>query len=33
MRCFTRPIEPYVVPMDEQQQSAYRHLRINEKAA
>ena len=33
MRCFTRPIEPYVVAMDEQQQSAYRHLRIADKAA
>jgi len=28
MRCFKRAIEPYVVPMDAQERSAYQHLRI-----
>ena len=28
MRCFTRPIAPYVVPLDESEKSAYQQLRV-----
>jgi hypothetical protein len=28
MHCFTRPIEPYVIPLDDER-DAYRRLRIN----
>lgn len=28
MTCFTRPIEPYIVPLDEEEKSAYQKMRI-----
>ena len=28
MTCFKRPIAPYIVPLDEQEKSAYQHLRV-----
>ena len=33
MSCFKRQIEPYVVPLDEDEKSAYDHLRIAKQAA
>ena len=33
MSCFTRQIEPYVVPLDEQDRTAYQRLRIRKEAA
>jgi len=32
MVSFKRPIEPYIVPLDEQEKSAYQHLRIKKQA-
>jgi succinate dehydrogenase/fumarate reductase flavoprotein subunit len=28
MTCFTRPIEPYIVPLDDEEKTAYQKLRI-----
>jgi succinate dehydrogenase/fumarate reductase flavoprotein subunit len=33
MTCFKRPIEPYIVPLEEHEMSAYQRLRINKNAA
>ncbi len=33
MSCFKRPIDPYVVPLDEEEKAAYDHLRITKQAA
>jgi succinate dehydrogenase/fumarate reductase flavoprotein subunit len=32
MTCFKRPIEPYIVSLDEQERAAYQRLRINKQA-
>jgi succinate dehydrogenase/fumarate reductase flavoprotein subunit len=32
MHCFKRPIEPYIVALDEEERSAYQHLRIDKDA-
>jgi succinate dehydrogenase/fumarate reductase flavoprotein subunit len=32
MTCFKRPIAPYIVPLDEQEKSAYQHLRVRSGA-
>ena len=32
MTCFKRPIAPYIVALDEQELSAYQHLRVNKEA-
>ena len=29
MRCFKRPVEPYIVSLDEDEKSAYQKLRIS----
>ncbi|MBQ5940638.1 fumarate reductase/succinate dehydrogenase flavoprotein subunit [Massilia sp. AB1] len=28
MRCFKRPVDPYIVPLDDQEKNAYRQLRV-----
>jgi succinate dehydrogenase/fumarate reductase flavoprotein subunit len=33
MGCFTRPIEPYIVPLDEDEKTAYQKLRIAKEPA
>jgi succinate dehydrogenase/fumarate reductase flavoprotein subunit len=33
MTCFKRPIEPYIVALDDQEKDAYQHLRIKKDAA
>ena len=33
MTCFTRPIEPYLIPLDEEEKSAYQKLRIVKETA
>ncbi len=33
MICFTRPIEPYIVPLDEEEKTAYQKLRIVKESA
>jgi len=32
MTCFKRPVEPYIVSLDEQERTAYQRLRINKEA-
>ncbi|WP_026355040.1 fumarate reductase/succinate dehydrogenase flavoprotein subunit [Massilia niastensis] len=32
MTCFKRPIEPYIVPLDDNERDAYRHLRVQQAA-
>lgn len=33
MECFKRPLEPYVIPVDDREQAAYQQLRINKEPA
>ncbi|HEX7635497.1 MAG TPA: fumarate reductase/succinate dehydrogenase flavoprotein subunit, partial [Noviherbaspirillum sp.] len=33
MTCFKRPVEPYIISLDEQERTAYQRLRINKEAA
>ena len=33
MRCFTRPVEPYLVPLDEVEKAAYSRLRVAKQSA
>lgn len=33
MTCFKRPLEPYIVSLDEQEKQAYQRLRIGKEAA
>jgi len=33
MECFKRPLEPYIIALDEEEKQAYQHLRIVREAA